>query len=219
MGVKTRLLSSGKTEDNEFNIGLLGFKMAVNDGLTVFNLVDGIVDEFHDESGTDEAEGSNDTYCATSDHYINSTSPAGTSVCYSGCISAGFTTSSVTEPDTSTAGANPAIGVTTFGTFTVPAGLASANIAAWGGGAGSGMDTGGAGGGGGYSEGTLAVTQGQVLYVGVGEGSENGGEVPAVSDGLISLPQMPNEYGRPGGGYANGGNGGYGIVIIKYELA
>ena len=62
MGLKTRLLASGKTEDNEFNISLLGFKMAVNEGLTVFNLVDGIVDEFHDESGTDEAEGSNDTY-------------------------------------------------------------------------------------------------------------------------------------------------------------
>ena len=44
----------------EQNIALLGFKMAVNDGLTIFNLVDGVVDEFHDESGTDEAEGSND---------------------------------------------------------------------------------------------------------------------------------------------------------------
>ena len=40
----------GKVENN---IALLGFKMAVNDGLTVFNLVDGVVDEFHDESGTD----------------------------------------------------------------------------------------------------------------------------------------------------------------------
>ena len=47
-------------DTNAFNISLLGFKMAVNEGLTVFNLVDGIVDEFHDESGTDEAEGSND---------------------------------------------------------------------------------------------------------------------------------------------------------------
>ena len=46
--------------------------MAVNEGLTVFNLVDGVVDEFHDESGTDESEGSNDTYCGTSDYYINS---------------------------------------------------------------------------------------------------------------------------------------------------
>ena len=46
------------------NISLLGFKMAVNEGLTVFNLVDGVVDEFHDESGNDESESSNDTYCA-----------------------------------------------------------------------------------------------------------------------------------------------------------
>ena len=61
------------------NIALLGFKMAVNEGLTVFNLVDGVVDEFHDESGTDEGEGSNDTYCASNDNYINQTAPVGTS--------------------------------------------------------------------------------------------------------------------------------------------
>ena len=60
-------VDSALINDNAFNIGLLGFKMAVNDGLTVFNLVDGVVDEFHDESGTDEAEGSNDRYCATND--------------------------------------------------------------------------------------------------------------------------------------------------------
>ena len=47
-----------------FNVSLLGFKMAVNESLTVFNLVDGVVDEFHDESGTDESESSNDTYVA-----------------------------------------------------------------------------------------------------------------------------------------------------------
>ena len=45
MGVKTRHLASGQVEDNEFNISLLGFKMAVNEGLTVFNLVDGIVED------------------------------------------------------------------------------------------------------------------------------------------------------------------------------
>ena len=43
---------------NTFNIGVLGFKMAVNDGLTVYNLIDGVVDEFHDESGIDTAENS-----------------------------------------------------------------------------------------------------------------------------------------------------------------
>ena len=87
MGTKTRLLASGKTEDNEFNISLLGFKMAVNEGLTVFNLVDGVVDEFHDESGTDEGEGSNDIYCATSDFYQNF-GPTGSPA----SISAGFST-------------------------------------------------------------------------------------------------------------------------------
>ena len=32
----------------QINVGLLGFKMAVNDSLTIFNLVDGVVDEFHE---------------------------------------------------------------------------------------------------------------------------------------------------------------------------
>src|SRR5210317_1359771 len=98
---------------NKFNISLLGFKMAVNEGLTVFNLVDGVVDEFNDESGTDEAEGTNDIYCGTSDFYQNSN--PGTA------FSAGFTLTTVTEPDTSVAGTNPNEGSGTFGTFTVPA--------------------------------------------------------------------------------------------------
>ena len=70
---KTLTLPSNSLNKQNFNISLLGFKMAVNESLTVFNLVDGIVDEFHDESGTDEAEGTNDTYCATNDFYINGT--------------------------------------------------------------------------------------------------------------------------------------------------
>ena len=42
------VICTAVTDQNAFNISLLGFKMAVNEGLTVFNLVDGIVDEFHD---------------------------------------------------------------------------------------------------------------------------------------------------------------------------
>jgi len=59
---KTVTLPPSATAVVDQNVALLGFKMAVNDGLTVFNLVDGVVDEFHDESGADEGEGSNDTY-------------------------------------------------------------------------------------------------------------------------------------------------------------
>ena len=56
-GVDTALIN-----DNAFNIGLIGFQMAVRDGLTVFNLVDGVVDEFRDESGVDTTESSNQQF-------------------------------------------------------------------------------------------------------------------------------------------------------------
>src|SRR6056300_394343 len=127
-------IDSDNQDKNAFNISLLGFKMAVNEGLTVFNLVDGVVDEFNDESGTDEAEGSNDFYCATTDFYTNN------STCNP--ISAGFTTTTVTEPDTSTAQSAPntcQLGTSegNSGEFTVPTGMTSANLYVWGSGGGS----------------------------------------------------------------------------------
>jgi len=170
MGLKTRLLASGKTEDNEFNISLLGFKMAVNEGLTVFNLVDGVVDEFHDESGTDEGESSNDLYCASGDNYLNQTAAV--------AISAGFSTTAITEPQTSTAATNPTNGSGTLGAFTVPSGLTSVAIKVWGAGGSSSWDTPGygdynnTGGGGGFTSGTLAVTGSQVLRISAGEGGK-----------------------------------------------
>jgi hypothetical protein len=163
---KTVTLPSSATATIDQNIALLGFKMAVNDGLTVFNLVDGVVDEFNDESGTDEAEGSNDTYCGTSDFYQNLI--AGSPVSYS----AGFTISSVTEPDTSTAGTNPGYSVATAGSFTVPTNLTNLTMKLWG--AGGGNVGGTPGGGGGFVSGCFAVTPGQVLTVGVGENGQDG---------------------------------------------
>ena len=66
-------LDANQISANAFNIGVLGFKMAVSDGLTIFNLVDGVVDEFNDESGVDTAENSNAAYDSTSDFYANQT--------------------------------------------------------------------------------------------------------------------------------------------------
>ena len=60
-------------DENAFNIGLLGFKQAVSEGLTIFNLVDGVVDEFHDNTGVDTSESSNATYDASADTFNNST--------------------------------------------------------------------------------------------------------------------------------------------------
>ena len=70
-GSKVTGLDTSQLEINAFNIGVLGFKMAVNDGLTIFNLVDGVVDEFNDESGIDTGENSNASYDSTSEFYSN----------------------------------------------------------------------------------------------------------------------------------------------------
>jgi len=204
------------------NIALLGFKMAVNDGLTVFNLVDGVVDEFHDESGTDEAEGSNDYYCASSDFYQNvSFSPFS--------FSAGFTTTATTEEDTSEAGTNPALGQGTLGDFVVPAGVTSVNIQAWGAGGGGGghppAGNAGDGGGGGYVEGTLAVTASQTLGIFVAEGGELGyGGSGGGGGGLWgNSPTQRSGYDRGGGndgqsGGYGGGGGGASIVTTQTSL-
>ena len=207
----------------EDNIALLGFKMAVNDGLTVFNLVDGVVDEFHDESGTDEGEGSNDTYNCSADHYVNSNSPTGGVIPLSVPYSAGFAIRTVTEGDTSTAGTNPAMGVGTPATFTVPQGLVSVAVKMWGAGGGggyygnvgSGFTAGGRGGGGGYVAGTIAVTPGQVLKVGVAEGGTrpsqptyNGGlhgDHPCSQGSAVGARKNPGA----GAGYIANGPGGF----------
>ena len=206
------------------NIALLGFKMAVNDGLTVFNLVDGVVDEFHDESGTDEGEGSNDTYNCSADHYVNSNSQTGGTIPLSVPYSAGFAIRTVTEADTSAAATNPAMGTGTPGTFTVPQGLVSIAVKMWGAGGGggyygnvgAGFTQGGRGGGGGYVAGTIAVTPGQVLKVGVAEGGTRPSQ-PTYNGGLHGdhPQQQPGTVGQrknPGGagaGYIANGPGGF----------
>jgi len=179
------------------NIALLGFKMAVNDGLTVFNLIDGVVDEFHDESGTDEAEGSNDTYCATSDYYSNTSA---------GAISAGFSLTAVTEADTSTAGTNPAHGSGTPATFAY-ANPATLTINAWGSGGAGGYDT-TDGGGGGFAQGTYSFSGPDTLYIIAGEGGGN------YSSGRKNQNAFggdhPDDSGEASGNRGGGGKGEHG---------
>ena len=206
-------------DKNAFNISLLGFKMAVNEGLTVFNLVDGIVDEFHDESGTDEAEGSNDTYCASIDAYRNiSFSPAS--------VSAGFTMTTVTEADTSVAGTNPAHETGTPATFNAAEGLTgNLVISAWGAGGGGGYGGGATtpGGGGGFAQGTYAGVCG-VLNVGVAEGGVGTATpTPVNTYALFGDHPEPTQSPLPAGTRGGGGAGTYaaggGLSYITEEAA
>jgi hypothetical protein len=190
---KTVTLADNALNTQHFNVALLGFKMAVNENLTVFNLVDGVVDEFHDESGTDEGEGSNDLYNSSDDYYINSTQPDGNTVVFT----AGFALATVTEADTSTAGSHPGQGQITSGTYTVPTGITSVE----------GFLIGAAGGGsaynganGGYTKGALAVTAGQSLHVHNGEGGQGPGEADVAHIGGGGGRGGHPGYGSPGGG-------------------
>jgi len=180
--------STFNTQNN--NIALLGFKMAVNESLTVFNLVDGVVDEFNDETGTDESEGSNDTYDSSNDLYSNSVAGAS--------YSAGFGIDSITEPDTSTAGTNPSQGAGSTGSFTVPTDLTSIDYVVIGAGGARANALNAAGGGGGATRGTLAVTPGQTLHVSAGEGGDVGNGYAFFGGGFFAS-------GSHGGGGGNAG--------------
>ncbi len=113
-------------------------------------------------------------------------------------------------------------------TWTVPCGVSSVTIKCWGGGgggAGSGSNSakaGGGGGGGGFSQSTLSVSPGDVLYIQVGQGGVLGRSSNTAPDGVTTCSNCSNA-GSGGISYvktvsqsgtticlANGGNGGVG---------
>jgi len=53
----------------EANIMLNAFRIAINGSLSQFGMVDGIVDEFEDESGIDTDSSTNESYDSTNDYY------------------------------------------------------------------------------------------------------------------------------------------------------
>ena len=57
--------------DNANNIALLAFKVATQDALAVFNLVDGVMDEFEDEAGVDTGNSANESYDSSNDLYAD----------------------------------------------------------------------------------------------------------------------------------------------------
>jgi len=158
-------------DENAFNIGVLGFKMAVNDGLTVFNLVDGVVDEFHDESGTDSAENVNASYDSTSDFYTNQ----GTNI-----------------PLPSPQIGRTSITSTGSGTYSVEPTISAVDVLIIGGGGGAGAGgynntSGGGGGAGGlifYED--YPVTPGGSIPVSVGVGGRGGGGADTTIAGYLA---------------------------------
>ena len=182
---KTGLETDLTDTNNPFNIGVLGFKHAVNEGLTVFNLVDGIVDEFHSEGGIDTSENSNAVYNSTSDFYAN-TNP--------------------NQPLPSPSIQRTSITATGSGTYSVEPTTSALDIlvVAGGGSGGAGGYNNTAGGGGGaggliFFE-NYPVTGGTSIPVSVGAGGRSaggGGPEGVASSGYESVQPQRFTWGQP----------------------
>jgi len=182
--------SSGATDGNAFNIGVLGFKIAVNEGLTIFNLVDGIVDEFNSESGIDTAENVTARYDSSSDFYSNLDGP-------NPIPSPQASLTQITSTGPSTYNVEPT--TTVVKVFALGGGGA-------GGGSGPGNGGGGGGGAGGvFLDADVPVTGGSGVAVNVGAGGEghfvpNHPSYPSPSTPAPNRPVEWPQYGPFTGG-------------------
>ena len=197
------------TDTQAFNIGLLGFKLAVQNGLTVYNLKDGIVDEFASSAGVGTSPGA---------QYNPSSSPGANN--YSNQVSASYnanyTTTALTGPGAPFGvAASQASAPTSFGSFTAPPTI-NGGVTAYvfgAGGMGGGIGSAptlynfGLGGGGGFASGAFPVSGGSTVYLAVGGGG------PATGTG-----GSYNGGGNPGapGGSVGGGGGLVGIFSTTY---
>jgi hypothetical protein len=57
-----------------YNVMLLAFYRAIDQSKTIFNLVNGFMDEYEDESGIDTVNSTGEEYNSTNDYYTNTTS-------------------------------------------------------------------------------------------------------------------------------------------------
>ena len=131
---------------NTLNLGILGFKMAVTEGLTVFNLKDGVVDEFNDETGIDTAENSFSLYDSDGDFYGNQGTSTGPVVAFLGTSSVTYESPDMGPISGITSQTNPDDGTGTFGQIAIPAGTTSIEVLLMTGGGGQGREFGGPGG-------------------------------------------------------------------------
>jgi hypothetical protein len=214
MGVRTRRQATGRGDRNETNIGLLAFKIAVNEGLTIYNLVDGVVDEFNDQSGISTPQSPNAFYDATCDYYSNGE-----------CLAAATSVFSFSE------GPSPLFTDGQNQTYTAPRD-GDVELLIWGSAGGSGGNnynptgSGTYGGGGGFTRVEVPVLEGDALTVAVGafgragpvSSVNDGGGFSGVFTGYTPTPNGNSGYsqcaaiaiagGGGGGRHSAGGGGG-----------
>ena len=208
----TSIALSAKQTQMDQNIGLLGFKMAVNDGLTIYNLVDGIVDEFNDESGVSTPQNSNITYCGSEDIYTNLTGGAPQNDIHLTYNNGGGGDYSVGSTPTvtllnNTNGHDYTVGADGVVTFTAIGGGGNSGYGA--------NENEEGGGGGGATYGVFEVAQGDSLHIITGASHRFDNAHPNYNN-----PSPVNNVPIGGGGIQNGYVGGAGggfSGVFAYE--
>ena len=76
----TTHLTQARYKNTETNTALNGFRIAVNGSLSIFNMIDGVVDEYEDESGIDTATSTNEYYDGPGAFYTISQGNLGTNL-------------------------------------------------------------------------------------------------------------------------------------------
>ncbi len=177
----------------EENIMLNAFRIAINGSLVKYNMVDGIMDEFEDESGVDTGTSTNEDYDSTNDYYSPTFLEAtGGIITYDGNYV-----------------------IHTFigdGTFTPPNSL-DVEYLVVAGGAGGGGSRGGAGGAGGFrtASGFAVTAQGYSIIVGAsGAGASSNAKGGSGGDSVFSTITSIGGGGGASSGVPGGNNGGSG---------
>ncbi len=180
------------------NIVLLAWKLAIAEGLSIFNLEDGVVDEFEDETGVDVASCVAQSYNSTDDYY----SPGGNG----------------TGGTITTSGGNTIHTFNSSGTFVAPPLSEVKVLVVAGGGGGGGYYGGGGGAGGLVYNAAFGITPSESISITVGTGGAGStGSGNKGTSGNNSVFKTITAVGGGGGGVANnaglaggsGGGGGY----------
>jgi len=191
--------------ENADQISHLAFKMAAHEGITIFNMADGVMDQFEDNTGIDAGNSTDEQYDATNDHWSGIAAVAGATTGFTSTGAATWTAPTPSPTDVEIL------------------------IVAGGGGGGTGWYAGGAGAGGVVHDADYAVVAGTVydLTVGVGgttdsNSSTKGGDgadsvfnINAEGSGIAMTAvggggggSRDNDDGSPGGSGGGGGDNG-----------
>jgi hypothetical protein len=211
--------AGGVDEVARDNIVILAWKLAIANSLAVFNLEDGVVDEFEDETGVDTANSLAEVYNSTDDYY----SPlAGFTIDLMEYSSNALAKAAYVSSDGNADGTGGTISyaggytIHTFlsgGTFTPgAAGNIEVLVVAGGGGGGGdgyGGEAGGSSGGGGAGgyiyDSSHAVTV-QAYTVTVGNGGNGGSYSGGFNNGAQGQDSVFDTHTAVGGGYGGAGS-------------